>query len=178
MKPAFIILELNTPGGEVYAAQRISDALQDFDTQYNIPTVAFIDNWAISAGAMLAYSCRFIGIVKDASMGAAAPVFISGGAMEAAPEKINSALRSDFSNRAGFYNRNPLIAEAMVDKDIILVVRHGEVVKLENEEQIELSGPDPDIVITTKGKLLTLDAKAMLEYGVADFAVMPQRKKK
>src|ERR1700722_8120423 len=32
-KPDFIILELNTPGGEVFAAEKISDALKDFDTQ-------------------------------------------------------------------------------------------------------------------------------------------------
>ncbi|MFN4173641.1 MAG: serine protease, partial [Parachlamydiaceae bacterium] len=36
-KPIFVILELNTPGGEVFAAQTISDALKELDTQYNIP---------------------------------------------------------------------------------------------------------------------------------------------
>ena len=75
-QPKFIILELNTPGGEVFAAQKISDALKEIDTQYNIPVVCFINNWAISAGAMLAYSCRFITVVKDASMGAAEPITI------------------------------------------------------------------------------------------------------
>jgi membrane-bound serine protease (ClpP class) len=175
-KPAFIILELNTPGGEVFAAQKISDALKEMDTQYNIPIVAFIDNWAISAGAMLAYSCRFIASVKDGSMGAAEPVYAGeGGKMEAASEKVNSALRADFANRARFFDRNPLIAEAMVDKDLILVIRHGKVLKLDNENQIKLTGSNPDKILSPKGKLLTLDAESMLAYGVADLLLAPQK---
>ncbi len=174
--PIFIILELNTPGGEVFAAQKISDALKEMDTQFNIPVVAFINNWAISAGAMLAYSCRFITVVKDGSMGAAEPVYAGeGGKMETASEKVNSALRADFANRARFFDRNPLIAEAMVDKDMILVLRHGSIMRLDNENQIRLTGPDPDVVISPKGKLLTLNAEQMLDYGVADFMLAPAK---
>jgi len=172
-KPACIILELNTPGGEVFAAQRISDALKDMDTQYGIPVIAYINNWAISAGAMLTYSCRFIVIAKDASMGAAEPVLMGEtGEMKSAPEKVNSALRSDFVNRAKFFDRNGAIAEAMVDKDVILVKRGNEIIKLENEDQI-LSWPAPDIVISPKGKLLTLNADQIMEYGVGDFQFQP-----
>lgn len=174
--PDFIILELDTPGGEVFAAQKISDALKEMDTQYNIPVVAFINNWAISAGAMLAYSCRFIVTVKDGSMGAAEPVFAGeGGKMEAASEKVNSALRADFANRAGFFDRNPLLAEAMVDKDILLVLRHGKIVKLDSDNQIRTTGPEPDLVISAKGKLLTLNAEKMVEYGVADLLLLPKK---
>ena len=72
--PLFLILELNTPGGEVFTAQKISDALKELDTQMDIPVVAYINTWAISAGAMIAYSCRYIAIVNDSSMGAAEPV--------------------------------------------------------------------------------------------------------
>ncbi|MCE2983084.1 MAG: serine protease, partial [Parachlamydia sp.] len=107
--PLFIVLELNTPGGEVFAAQKISDALKEIDTQYDIPVVTFINNWAISAGAMLAYSSRFITTVKDGSMGAAEPVMAGeGGGLQTASEKINSALRTDFASRARFFDRNPL----------------------------------------------------------------------
>lgn len=175
-KPAFIILELNTPGGEVFAAQKISDALKEFDTQYDIPIVCFINNWAISAGAMLAYSCRFIAVTKDGSMGAAEPVIMGEDyQMKTASEKVNSALRADFANRARFFDRNPLIAEAMVDKDMILVLRHGQILKLDNESQIRQTGPSPDKVISPKGKLLTLSAAEMMEYGVADLLLMPAK---
>jgi len=171
-KPAFIILELNTPGGQVYAAQLISDALKNMDVQYNIPIVTYINNWAISAGAMLAYSTRFITISKDASMGAAEPVLQSSeGTMVTASEKINSALRSEFANRARFFGRNALLAEAMVDKDIILVKRYGKIIKLNDEDQIRYKGPNRDEVISAKGKLLTLDAQEMMDLGVADIRI-------
>lgn len=171
--PVFLILELNTPGGEVYVAQQISDALKDLDTQYSIPVVAYINNWAISAGAMLAYSSRFIAVVKDASMGAAEPVTqdIASGEMKTASEKVNSALRTDFANRARYFGRNPYIAEAMVDKDLILVMRNKEIIKVDTEALVK---PD-DIVISPKGKLLTLNALELIDYGVADVALHPEK---
>ena len=161
-KPIFIILELNTPGGEVYAAEKISDLLKEMDTQYNIPVVAFINNWALSAGALLAYSCRYIAVVKDGSMGAAEPVTATAeGKMEAASEKVNSALRADFGNRASFFGRNPLIAEAMVDKDVILVQREGKIVKLDFENQIRTEGPNPDIILFSQGKITDTQCRAV-----------------
>lgn len=174
-KPIFVILELNTPGGEVFAAEKISDELKELDTQYNIPVVAFINNWAISAGALLAYSCRFITIVKDAAMGAAEPLTVEGGETKVASEKVNSAFRADFANRAAFYGRNSDLAQAMVDKDVILVYRFGHIVRLDSESQIRTTGPDPDIVINSKGKLLTLNSEQMMKYGVADLQVPPKK---
>jgi len=175
-RPAFIILELNTPGGEVFAAQKISDALKEFDTQEGIPTVAFINNWAISAGAMLAYSTRFITAVKDASMGAAEPILMGNtGETKEASEKVNSAIRSDFASRARFYDRNPYIAEGMVDKDIILVQRDGKVIKLNNENEIRTKDPDPDIIVKNKGKLLTFNAEDLLKYNVANLLLLPKK---
>lgn len=171
-KPRMIILELNTPGGQVYASQKISDALYAMDKDEHVPVVAFVNNWAISAGAMLAYSCRFIATVKDGAMGAAEPVLATqGGGMEAASEKVNSALRTDFGNRAAFFGRDPQIAQAMVDKDIVLVLRHGKVTKLNSDTDIKTTGPYPDEVITKSGKLLTLSGEEMIHLGVADVMV-------
>lgn len=173
-RPIFIILELNTPGGEVFAAQKISDALKEMDIQLNIPIVVFVNNWAISAGAMLAYSGRFITTVKDGSMGAAEPIFLSEtGEHKTASEKENSAIRTDFASRAAYFDRNPYIAEAMVDKDIILVLRDNKIIKLDNEQQIRITEPNADILISPKGKLLTLSADEMLRYGVADMVLLP-----
>lgn len=171
-KPAFIILELNTPGGEVFAAEKISDALMSFDIQESIPVIAFINNWAMSAGAMLAYSCRFIAITKDASMGAAEPITAgASGEMQTASEKVNSALRADFANRANFFGRDPDIAVAMVDKDVILVVREGKILRLNGENQIQTT----DEVISPKGKLLTLTADQMMRFSVADVMMFPTK---
>jgi len=175
-RPQFIVLKLNTPGGEVFAAQKISDALEEMDTQEGVPVVSFIDDWAVSAGAMIAYSTRYIVPVKDAIMGAAEPVTMGeGGKMESASEKVNSALRADMVKRALFFNRNPDIAEAMVDKDVILVWREGKVARLDSEEQIRWEEPNPDKVISARGKLLTLTAPEMEKFGVADAVLTPER---
>lgn len=165
-KVPFVILHLNTPGGEVFSSLKISELLQKLDSEDHIPVVAFIDNWALSAGAMLAYSSRFIGIVNVASMGAAEPITMGeGGKMESAPEKINSALRAEIANLARLYGRDPLIAQAMVDKDIILVKRREKIVQVQREEEILAT----DEVITQKGKLLTLNAEQLRDLGIADF---------
>src|SRR3972149_7644338 len=164
----FILLKLNTPGGEVFSTLKICDLLQKLDTNDHIPVVAFIDNWAISAGALLAYSCRFIAAAKSASMGAAEPIGMGrDGENETASEKVNSTLRAEISNLANYYRRDPLIAEAMVDKDMILVLRAEKVVRLENEGELRKGGE----IISRKGKLLTLNAEQLMTYKVADFMV-------
>jgi len=58
---------------------------------------------------------------------------------------------------------------------MIIVLRHERVVKLDNENKIRTEGTDPDIVISPKGKLLTLDAEQMITYGVADLMLMPTK---
>jgi len=176
LRPSCIIFEINSPGGEIFAAEQISDALKEMDTQYDIPIICYINNWAISAGAMLAYSSRFIVVAKDASMGAAEPVIMGqGGGPQTASEKISSALRTDFANRAEYFDRNPNLAEAMVDKDLIVVKRHGKIIKLNSEEQIRREGLDPDLIISQKGKLLTLNANQLMAFGVADYEIIPQK---
>ena len=170
-KPACVILELNTPGGEVFAAQRISHALRSLDTKHGIPVIAYVNNWAISAGAMLAYSCRYIVVAPDASMGAATPVFQTSEGMEVAPEKVNSALRTDFANRASFFDRNPDIARAMVDSDVVLVRRGGKIMALVSEDEILKDPAAKDEILSPKGKLLTLTAEQMRAYGVADWVI-------
>ena len=169
-KVSFVLFDIDSPGGEVFAALKISKELKRLDQEFNIPVVAFVDNWALSAGALIAYSCRFIGVTEDASMGAAEPVTYSDGKMESASEKVTSALRSEFANTARLFGRNPLIAEAMVDKDILLVARKGQIIQLESNEEILKT----DEVVSRKGKLLTLDAKAMLKLNVADFEIPHQ----
>ncbi len=163
---SFVLLDLDTPGGEVFSSLRIVEELRKMDVEYGIPIIALVDDWAISAGALLAYSCRFIGAKEQSSMGAAEPVTMSSdGKMESASEKMISALRVEFGKTAEFYGRNPLIAEAMVDKDTVLVLREGKVVSLLNDNQIE----EKDYLISSKGKLLTLSGSLMQALGVSDF---------
>ncbi|WP_420420500.1 NfeD family protein [Simkania sp.] len=170
-KVRFVVINVDTPGGEVLSSLKIVDLLQKMDLEYGIPIIAYIDDWAVSAGAMIAYACRFIFVNPSSLMGAAEPVLAKEGAMETAPEKVNSALRAEFSNLANFYGRNELLAQGMVDKDMILVIRNHQIVKLDSETQIRSGGSNPDILISGRGKLLTLNAKQLIDLGVADYKV-------
>ena len=162
-KVVAVVLDLDTPGGEVFAALKISQMLKDF--QKHTPVIAYINDWAISAGAMLAYSCQTIGITPSASMGAAEPVIMGGeGGTTTASEKVNSALRAEFANLARYWNRDPNLAEAMVDKDILLVLRDEKIVRLDREDQMK----SKDVLVTKPGKLVTLNAEQLRTWHVAD----------
>jgi len=167
-----VYLHLNTPGGEVFPSIKIAELLQNLDAVHHIPVVAVIDNWALSAGAMLAYSCRYIAVSPTALMGAAEPVTTGAeGKMESAPEKIVSALRAEFATLAKVYGRNPLIATAMVDKDIILIKKGNEIIQLKEESDAKSFRKGSYEWVTTRGKLLTLDAEQLIALKVADFKV-------
>jgi len=171
-KVRFVLLNINTPGGEVLSSLKMVDLLQKMDLEHGIPIIAYIDDWAVSAGAMIAYACRFIFVNPSSLMGAAEPVLSKQeGGMETAPEKVNSALRAEFSNLASFYGRNELLAQGMVDKDMILVIRNHQIVKLDSETEIRSGGSNPDILVSGRGKLLTLNSKQLIDLGVADYLI-------
>lgn len=162
-----VIVHLNTPGGEVFSSIRIANLLQQFHQEMGVPVIAYIDRWAVSAGAMIAYSCPTIITSPAAIMGAAEPVHIANGAMVSAEEKVNSALRSQFASYAKLYGRNPLIAKAMVDKDIDLVEKEGKVLEV-SEETID------EKPFSRAGKLLTLEGDDIVRLGIADYAILPE----
>ena len=82
-----VILDIETPGGRVDAAQRIANAIGDA----GVPVYAYINRHAYSAGALIAVATDGIYMRSGAVMGAATPVVGSG---EKASEKIVSAMRA------------------------------------------------------------------------------------
>jgi membrane-bound serine protease (ClpP class) len=139
---AAVVLEINTFGGRVDAAVQIRDALLTAP----VPTVAFINKRAISAGALIALASEKIAMAGGSTIGAATPVQIGqSGAAQPVEEKTVSYVRKEFRATAEGRKRPPLIAEAMVDADVAI--------------------PDLD----EKGKLLTLTTDEALKHGIADF---------
>ena len=129
----FVIIEINSLGGYVDPALKIRDRI--FDSELEI--ITFVNGRAWSAAALIALAGNEMYISPSASIGAA----------ETRPneEKYISALRKEFAATAERRNKDPKIAEAMVDAD------------LEIEGIIEVD------------KLLTLTAAEALEYGMADY---------
>ncbi|MBA3895354.1 MAG: ATP-dependent Clp protease proteolytic subunit, partial [Gemmatimonadales bacterium] len=108
---AAVYLDIDTPGGRVDAAERISDAIR----RSEVPVYAFVNPRAFSAGALIAISAREVYMRPGAVMGAATPVDGEG---KRAPEKMVSAMRAEFRAVAEERGLDPRIAEAMVDEAI------------------------------------------------------------
>ena len=73
-KAKAIIFDIDTFGGRVDAATQIKDIILDS----KIPTIAFINKRAISAGALISLSCDSIFMTPGASIGAATAVDLKG----------------------------------------------------------------------------------------------------
>ena len=122
-------LDIDTPGGRVDAAERISDAIR----RATLPVYAFVNPRAFSAGALIAISAQAIYMRPGAVMGAATPVDGQG---QRAPEKMVSAMRAEFRAVAEERGLDPRVAEAMVDEAIAIpdLVREGELLTLTSGE--------------------------------------------
>ena len=122
----YILLHLNTYGGEVGAADSIRTAMLNSE----LPVLVFIDNQAASAGALIAIACDSIYMRSGASIGAATVVNQTG---EVLPDKYQSFMRSMMRATAeakgkktiikngdslSVWRRDPHIAEAMVDPQV------------------------------------------------------------
>jgi membrane-bound serine protease (ClpP class) len=125
MGAAAVILDIETPGGRVDAAERIADAVSDSP----VPVYAYVNRRAISAGAMISLAAREIFMRPGATLGASTPVDGTG---QKAPEKIVSVMRSSMRSLAEARGLDPAIAEAMVDEEIEIagVVEAGKLLTL------------------------------------------------
>jgi membrane-bound serine protease (ClpP class) len=127
------VLDIDTPGGRVDAAEQIADALGDSE----IPVYAFVNRRALSAGALIALATDRIYMRPASSLGAATPITGDG---EKASEKMVSAMRSEFRALAEAANLDPRIAEAMVDEDIAVdgVVEAGKLLTLSTADAVRV----------------------------------------
>lgn len=107
-----IIFRIDTFGGLVDAADEIRKSILNTP----IPTVAFIDKNAASAGALISLACDSLYMAPGASIGAA--TVVQGGSGKKASEKMQSYMRGLMRSTAEAKGRNPQIAEAMVDESI------------------------------------------------------------
>ena len=124
-----VVLDMDTPGGRIDAAQRISDALSDSP----VPVYTLVNRRAISAGALIALSTDGIYMRPGSVIGAATPVDGSG---QKASEKIVSVMRSEMRALAEQAGLDPDVAAAMVDEEIEIegVVEAGKLLTLTTED--------------------------------------------
>ena len=128
-----IIIEMDTYGGALNDADDIRTRILDF----NKPIYSWINKDAASAGALISIACDSIYMSSGASIGAATVVTAADG--KAAPDKYQSYMRSIMRSTAEAKNRDPNIAEAMVDQDVKIdsLSKEGKVITFSTSEAIE-----------------------------------------
>ena len=150
-----IIFDIDTFGGRVDAATKIKDSILNS----SIPTIAFINRRAISAGALISLSCDSIYMTSGATIGAATAVDLQG---NKGSEKVISYMREEMASTAEANGKAREIASMMVDESLSL------------SEFISINGDtltSNDIEGFKTNKLVTLTTKDALKLGFADFEV-------
>lgn len=131
-----VVLDMKTPGGRADVMFEIMEALQKFEGT----TLTFVDNEAISAGALIAAATDEIWFAPNGVIGAAAPVMSGGGEINPTmKQKILSYFKARVrASTEGKTHRANVVA-AMMDEDF----------------ELKIGGK----VIKEKGSLLSLTAK-------------------
>ena len=119
----YVLLDLDTYGGAVDAADSIRTAI----LRYDKPVIAYINMQAASAGALISIACDSIYMKTGSSIGAATVVNQTG---EVMPDKYQSFMRGMMRSTAQAVGRDPEIAESMVDTVGVLSLTPEEAVKV------------------------------------------------
>jgi membrane-bound serine protease (ClpP class) len=152
-----IIFEMNTYGGRLDAAEEITSVLN----HAKIPTYAFINTNAGSAGSLIALATQRIYMAPVSAIGAAAPVLPTGEDLPVTQREKTISYWSALIRGSAMKNgHNPDVGEAFMNK----------------EKEVKIG----DRVVHPKGTLLTLNAqeatekingKPLLAEGIADTVV-------
>ena len=119
----YVILDINTYGGAVNAADSIRSALLRFDR----PVAAYVNMQAASAGALISIACDSIYMKTGSSIGAATVVDQTGKVM---PDKYQSFMRGMMRSTAQANGRDPYIAESMTDTANVLSLTPSEAIEV------------------------------------------------
>ena len=127
-----ILIDMDTYGGAVNDANDIRTKI----LEYEKPIWVFINNDAASAGALISIACDSIYMVPGANIGAA--TVVNGADGSQAPDKYQSYMRSIMRSTAEENNRDPLIAEGMVDDRVEIegVTESGKIITFTPSEAI------------------------------------------
>ncbi len=130
-KADIIMIEMDTYGGVLTDAKEIVDKIMKVKN----PVWVFINSDAASAGALISIACDSIYMSPGASIGAATVVDGSGAK---APDKYQSYMRSIMRSTAEENNRDPKIAEGMVDEELEIdsIKKAGQIITFSTSEAI------------------------------------------
>ncbi len=182
LEPALVVFEINTYGGKLASALEIANLIYD---EVEPPTVAYVNNKAISAGSLIAVACDEIVMQQGATLGDCQVVTVSGEAVRS--EKIDTLVRARF--RTFCEGKYPAaLAQAMVTQELeVLELEkpNGERVYMtrkdyENllkspDELAEYKNPTQAKLVVHKDELLTMTHTEALRYGFSRATVKSRR---
>ncbi|MGN0021575.1 MAG: nodulation protein NfeD [Sphingobacterium hotanense] len=133
-KSTYFLLELNTYGGALNFADSMRTALLNAAP---MKTIAYVNNNAASAGALISLAADYIYMQDGSSFGAASVVNQSG---ELLSEKYQSYMRGLMRATAEAKSRDPKVAEAFVDPSISIptLKEDGKLLTLTTQEAVKI----------------------------------------
>jgi membrane-bound serine protease (ClpP class) len=141
-----IVLDMETPGGALDVTFEILKALEKFPGK----TVTYVNDEAISAGALIAAGTDEIYFSPSAIVGAAAPVLATGGEIdETMRAKIVSYLKARVRSMSDGKGYRGEVISAMIDMDSEfkigdeVIKKEGELLSLTAQEAVKLYGDPP-----------------------------------
>lgn len=167
-----VILKIDTYGGVVLSARDITEKL----LRMKIPTTAYVESKAISAGVFIAWACDEIIMAPRTTLGDAQMIMQTpDGNIKEAPEKMVTVYRSDWKKASDAKGRSFELAQGFFEVEReVLWVRDGVAKKFMLRESYDQLPSDkkPTIlrVLARKGELLTLHAEEAEELGVVKLA--------
>ena len=181
---SFLIVEIDTPGGEMGLMEEIRDFIFETYQDDGIETVAFINSDADSAGALISMACRRMYMCPLGHIGSATPIAIAPGPAAPIPVPLNEDLDRKIMSRALAVfrataretDRNEYLAQAMVDPDMEVVLARiddDEVITtrrklIAEQSRLGASRVKDVTVICEKGDLLNMTAQESLDLGFID----------
>jgi len=143
-----VLLEIDTPGGRVDAAQTIKNRISNS----SLPTMALVKGGAISAGAYITLACPKIAMFPGATIGDAEPRLGD----ERADEKFVSYWTAEMGSTAEMNGRDRNVAMAMADRDLEIagLVEKGKLLTLTYQQAEELGFTD--YIVQDRAELLNV----------------------
>lgn len=127
-----IIFEIDTYGGLVDEAIKMKDLI----IGTNIPTIAYVNNKAASAGVLITIASEHVVMSNNSTIGSAETIPNT--------EKVLSMWRGVLRDTAQFRGRDALLIESMADSDISIdgVIESGKLLNLTAQEAYDLELAD------------------------------------
>jgi len=168
-----VILDMDTPGGDAATMLEMMEALDKFDGD----TIAFVNDEAVSAGALISAACKTIYMHPKGIIGAAEVVQSTGQDInESMKRKINSYMDAKVRAYTKNYRYRADVVRAMMNADYELIVddevikKKGELLSLTADEAIKEYG-EPAVRLLAGGMVDDVHALLKARYGESKHAL-------